>query len=247
MPYEKLLSAFDAAIAARNMSERKALLTADVGVKMLYHMRARGHAPKPEKVAKLAAFLNLRVEEMLALAAAEQPNAPDLGRRERIFVKGVVQAGAWQGEVVWPEQDWYSVDTPADPRYPGIPRFGLLVRGDSMNLIFPEGSVVIAIRFFDLARAPRSGEKVVVLRRSSTGDFEATLKEYQVDSQGRHILWPRSSDPAFQNPIILPHANLPMSDGESDGQVVAYNYALPEAGVEDLVIDSLVVGHYGLI
>jgi hypothetical protein len=123
-------------------------------------------------------------------------------------------------------------------------RFGLLVRGNSMNRLYPEGTIVLVIRFGDLGRDPAPGERVVVVRRDrKTGEFEATLKEYDRDAQGRHILWPRSADPEFQSPIVL-SGQIPLPLGEEALPAAVSAGNLHDAGDPDIMITALVVGSY---
>lgn len=213
MSYDLLISRITERLKALGMSERKACLTADVGLNSIRHIRVRGHAPKPETLAKLANVLEVPASYFLEAAAEGhekskdpiEPNKSHFASVEKVYVKGFVQAGAWQDALEWPMTDWMSVYIPPDPRYMNVARFGLEVRGDSMNKVYPEGSIVIAVRLDDLGRLPRNGERVVVLSRCTNGNsaMEATIKKYQIDTQGRHILWPESTDPLYQTPIIL--------------------------------------------
>jgi repressor LexA len=247
MAYELLISRIEDRLKVLGLSERKACLKAGVGLKSIYHIKARSHAPKPDTLSKLAAALG--VPPAYFLDAAPQDGGEDEALAlDRVFVVGAVQAGVWREAIEWDGDDWYSV-TPPRPktnRFPGIERFGLEVRGSSMNRKYPEGTVVIVVRFGDIARPPKKGERVVVLRRShETGHYEATLKEYDRDEQGRHILWPRSDDPEFQTPFILSGEKLPLSGGyEPLPRTVSAGEFTHATGAPDIIISALVVGSY---
>lgn len=245
MAYETLLARIDERLKALGLSERKACIQAEIGINTIRHIRSRGHAPKPANLAKLATVLRVPQAYLLE-AATEVDGVPSAMQLSAIFVRGAVQAGAWREAIEWQPEDWYSVTVPADPRIPPtVQRHGLEVRGSSMDRMYPEGTIVIVVRYQDLGRSPQPGDKVVVLRRAATGEFEATLKEYQVDKQGRHLLWPRSSDPEFQQPIILSGEALPLANGEEP--IPPTVFAEPQqhdAGEQDLVISGLVVGSY---
>ncbi len=71
-----------------------------------------------------------------------------------------------------------------------------------MNEVYPEGSVVICVKLIDINRQAQNGDHVVVIRRSKHG-FEATLKELRQNAAGEAWLWPRSTDPNFQQPWKL--------------------------------------------
>ncbi len=82
-----------------------------------------------------------------------------------------------------------------------------------MDEYYPDGSHVVCVRLSDLERWPIPGEHVVIERRDGvTDDFEATLKEFRV-ADGKAWLWPRSYDPAHQQPVQV---SLPSMDGEVD-------------------------------
>lgn len=137
----------------------------------------------------LAKVLKRRPAELLRI----QPGA------RAGMVVGAVAAGVWREALEWPEDERYEMPLFPDDRFPGARRFGLEVRGPSMNLYYPPGSVVVCVRFLDIDRAPKQGDRVVV-QRYDQDQVEATLKEFVVDEQGRKWLWPRSSDPDFQQP-----------------------------------------------
>lgn len=120
-----------------------------------------------------------------------------------VMVRGQVQAGAWRPALEWAPDDWYPVTVPLDPRFPGVKRFGLEVRGPAMDLLYPEGTILICVRLEELERAPVPGQRVIVERRNGNGLIEATVKEYQLDSQGKAWLVPRSSDSRYQAPVAL--------------------------------------------
>ena len=114
-----------------------------------------------------------------------------------------------------------------------------------MDLLYPEGTMVIVVRYGDIGRGPAPGERVIVLRRAQDMDaYEATVKEFQIDAKGRRVLWPRSSDPDFQAPFIL-------ADGQATEEIPLSglpSYAdagnLHDGGEPDISIVGLVIGSY---
>ena len=120
-----------------------------------------------------------------------------------IQVVGHVQAGEWQHAAEWDEDDRYTIGVPHDERYPQARQFGLVVRGRSMDQIYPEGSIIICASLYDLDREPEDGERVIVYRKSADDTIEATVKQFQRDPDGRCWLWPRSSRPEHQQPVEL--------------------------------------------
>ena len=59
-----------------------------------------------------------------------------------------------------------------------MPRFALKVVGPSMDLMYPDGTIILCVRYADLGRLPESGERVVCQRRDDQGLVEATVKEF---------------------------------------------------------------------
>lgn len=245
MAFDLLIQRIDERLHALKLSERKACLAAEIGLNSIRHIRKRGHAPKPETLIKLAAVLQVPALYLLEAAGSANEN-PTTIALEPIFVRGAVQAGAWREAIEWEGNDWYQITVPTNARFPDVPRFGLEVRGRSMDRLYPDGTIVIVVRYGDLGRLPRAGEKIVVLRRSRKSDeYEATLKEYEIDAEGRHILWPRSTDPDFQAPFILPNGELPIAEVgiETTTHVSAGGFPA-DGGEPDVLIVGLVVGSY---
>jgi len=183
-------------------------------------MRGMSKTPRGETLQRLSRVLECSVNYLLGetddLASVVALPSQD---KLRAYVRGMVQAGNWREAVELPREEWTYFDLPADERYPGIERFLLKVNGPSMDQVFPSGSVIECIRFIDLGRDPKHEEYVVVHRRRKDGLYEATVKQFMVAENGKRWLWPRSNDPAHQQPIAL----------EADG------------AVEELFVQALVI------
>lgn len=180
---------------------------------------------------KAAAALGVHPADILP---ASEPG-PDTIPALRVRFIGDVQAGVFREALEWSEEDQFEVDVPVDNRYRRRPVFGLQVRGDSMNKVFPHGTLVTCVKLMDLGEDFEldSGRYVVVLRRNENGpdEFEATIKQYEVDAHGMAWLWPRSDNPEFQSPIKA----LDLSNGRHDD--------FPD-GNEGVRIWALVIGFH---
>lgn len=132
---------------------------------------------------------------------------------DKIRVIGAVEAGAYQEAVTWHEDDWRASPIAKINNYSNLPQFGLEVRGNSMNLIYPPGTVLVCITLYDIGRNPRAGEKVIAYRRNAEGIIEATVKELGQGPDGTFWLWPRSNDPRYQEALPL-SSDDPFGDGE---------------------------------
>ena len=219
MSIESLLSRLDSLLAAQGLSDRRACLKAReinpaVGVDFLRDMRRRKHLPRTDKLAALAQVLGVPVAILISEIShqGERRAADDVETGvssalsvSQVQVCGEVQAGVWKEAQEWPASDWYGITVPYDAAYASLKRYGLVVKGQSMNRVFQEGSVVIVVNFSELGRRPRNGDYVVAMQRSTMSDsFEATIKAVQIKDNGQMVLWPQSTEPEFQTPIILP-------------------------------------------
>lgn len=129
-----------------------------------------------------------------------------------IEIAGVVAAGVWRETVTYDK---------GDPRrkqvfVPDVPEgsFALLVEGPSMNLVYPQGTILVCRTVYDLDREPNDGERVIIYRKNGSL-IEATCKEYREDSDGHPWAWPRSSDPKHQEP-------LPLNNGQKGEEIEVY-------------------------
>lgn len=242
MKYDLLLSRINERLELLGLSVRRACAMAGVGENTVRNIRA-GHAPKPANLHKLAQVLGVPDAYLLepaAIAKQDSKIPPEerhqISAVETVYVKGKVQAGLWQEALEWPVNDWIPVYIPADPRFPDVGRFGLEVCGPSMNKIYPEGSIIIAVTLDDLGRWPKSGERVVIQRRAKhSSDMEATVKKYEQTDEGKHILWPESYDPLYQMPIIL---------NDMAEKMVCDNIHEENTLCDDIKIVAVVVGSY---
>lgn len=169
--------------------------------------------------------LDLRTYGKLA-RSAEVPvhrltgDMPEPPSPTAIWVVGHVQAGSFREAVEWDRSRWYAVDVPVPERFRKIAK-ALEVRGNSMNLEYRPGAIIIWVDMLDY-RPPRHLDHVVVYAYSKDGQVEATVKELRVDGTKRW-LWPRSDDPEHQQPIDMD--------------------AKPE-GIETIEIKGIVIGDY---
>lgn len=107
---------------------------------------------------------------------------------------GAVEAGAWREPGLEDGGEPLPVVITAND----AELFALRVAGPSMNLRYEEGTCVIVRPW--LGGPWPVGKNVVVQRTDAAGKVETTLKELVMGEAGLE-LWPRSSDPRFQEPI----------------------------------------------
>lgn len=141
-------------------------------------------------------------------------------------VRGETAAGRWM------EQDYVAFDTPEmAPVVPGAyaaaDQFAFRVVGNSMDLerIF-DGWYVVCVPYW-IARVAPADQDVVVVERRRGSMIERTCKQIKLTATTIE-LWPRSTDPKHQTPIVVPRSE---DMTESDGTTIE--------------IVGLVIGRYG--
>ena len=154
-------------------------------------------------------------DEMLAIAeiagvrapgpddALIQIELPDDG----LPVLGAIQAGAWlDTAMIDPASEPEVMQVQPDKRFPRTAQYILWVRGNSMDLDWPEGSYVTCVDFAASGLALKEGQTVHVERRQANGQLvEITLKMVKMEG-GKLWLCPRSSDPKWK-PLPLDKRN----------------------------------------
>lgn len=218
---QQLLTIIADRLRALGLSERKAVLAADVGEDFIRDIRRRGHSPKADKLVRLARVLQIPPARLLEAAELRgnghgepesiinfQGSELAQAHLSLCYIVGNVEAGAWRSAVELPRDEWEPMGCEYRPEFEGV-RFGLRVRGPSMNRYYQPGTILDCVRFIGTNRAPRDGDHVIVYRRGPGDLIEATVKEL-VRSGDHWQLWPRSTHPDHQSPIEL--ADIPGDD-----------------------------------
>jgi transcriptional regulator with XRE-family HTH domain len=158
--------------------------------------------PKTEPNQKLAELAGMTLGQWLGV----EPLAED-ARARTVVIVGELQAGYWREAVEWDHDAQYPVSVYLDPDTPNYPLQGYIVRGTSMNRIYPDGTVVFVASTISNGLHPEDGQYVLVTRRNKDGLYEASLKEYVVERDGTINLMPRSYDPEHQKPLVVDDGN----------------------------------------
>lgn len=117
-----------------------------------------------------------------------------------LTVRGTVEAGSWR-EVPFSDLDVHEAETlPAPRSVVDSGAFALRVSGPSMDRKYPDGSYVI-VQPWHGGPLP-VGRRVVVERSRPDGLVETTVKELVMGAGGELELWPRSSHPSHQTPVL---------------------------------------------
>ena len=133
---------------------------------------------------------------------------------------GTIQAGHWIETTDAHEgANTEMVPVVRDPRFPHAKQYALRVVGDSMNLDYPDGSIVTCVDFADSGLSLGEGMIVHVERQRAGGQLvEITLKAVQIKRGGDIVLVPRSTNPKW-TPV-------PLKGSNGDTEVIARGVVL---------------------
>ncbi len=189
-----------ASLASRVRSRRKALnmsqedLAAAIGMKQqsIVSIEA-GDVERPRKLRELARALQVSEDWLLT---GEDPPLPEMRGAEAIPVLGEVAAGLWLESGLHRDEPigWVPFQPIGSPEK----AYALLVRGNSMDKVLPEGSHAICVSIADSGRPIVDGDLVVVERLQVQEQLrEVTVKRVKQHGGGFE-LHPESTDPRWQ-------------------------------------------------
>lgn len=167
------------------------------------------------KAERYARFFKVQPEWLLYGKKSAKPAAPGLGPLLRIT--GGVQAGVFTRVVHDDDVEWPTFAGSPDVEAPLKDRYGVRVVGDSMDALYPEGTILECVKYWGRDAIP-SGKRVIVQRWRDDGEFETTVKEY-VERDGVGWLVPRSHNPIYR----------------------AFRCDIPEPGIKRVAIVGIVV------
>lgn len=137
---------------------------------------------------------------------------------QNVPIVGTVEAGAFRivdDESQLNVEDLPSISVVEDDRYRGMKMTGFEVRGDSMNLVVPDGGTIVMVDIVDYADRygfPETGRLVVIERSDGGHTRERTVKEVRAFSD-RVELVPRSTNKAHK-PLTVPRRDLDTERGQ---------------------------------
>jgi len=157
-------------------------------------LTGHGKAPPASDVIQLRPALEARERP-----ASYEPMPRSPTRVRAVTVVARVQAGHWRETPELPGDERYDIFVPIPEVYAEHQVLSAEVVGNSMDLVYPEGSILVCVSTIGLGEdwTPIRGDRVVARRMSREGFFETTVKEYVVDDQGKGWLVPRSTDPSL--------------------------------------------------
>ena len=164
---------------------------------------------------KIAAYFGVDLSDLL-IEDGDAPRArSSTPSMTALPLLGKVQAGAWLEMDDTSQVEPQMLSAALDRRYPQARQWLREVDGDSMNArnIFP-GDLAHIVEIIGSGVNLNSGMIVEVTRHRAGGSLrEITLKEVDVADSGQITLWPRSTNPKWQDPVRL------TENGDQDVQV----------------------------
>ena len=175
-------------LTLEDMAER-----AKVSVSQLSRWESGNNNIPSERLPELARAYECRIGDIF-----EEDESPFEALSPTLYVKGDVQAGVWKEAWQFEEDEWERYTGRADIKVTLRERFGLRVVGESMNEIYPPGTILDCVAYTGDVEIP-NGKRVIVQRIRNGDETETTVKEYRRDADGVEWLVPRSLNPAFQS------------------------------------------------
>jgi transcriptional regulator with XRE-family HTH domain len=166
-------------------------------------LSGKSRNPRSDTLAKIADFLEVPVREFVTGADATPAEAQE--RFAELPLLGPVQAGAWLMIDDTSQEEPETYPAAHDRRYPQARQWLREVQGDSMNArnIFP-GNIAHIVELIGSGVNLNTGMIVEVTRTRDGGSLrEITLKEVEITDQGKVLLWPRSTNPRWKDPVRL--------------------------------------------
>lgn len=173
--------------------------------------------------------LDLTIPELRSRIEVEKlPTINPADRPILISVRGVTSAGVW-----FEHEQMIDEEPEPIPSIPGkylhLEQFAFRVSGPSMNKKrIHNGDYIICVPYFDARVSPETGD-IVVVERKQGHLIERSCKQLVVVGGG-YELWPRSTDPRFQDPIRVKRCHDPAADDgieiEIKGLVIAVHIPL---------------------
>lgn len=162
--------------------------------------------------ARYAKFFRAAPEWLLYGRGAAEPIVAEPTLQQLPLV-GQVRAGAWLAIDESSQEEPVMLTAALDARYPHARQWLREVVGDSMSAKgINDGDLAHLADWAGTGLELSNGQVIEVTRYRDGGELrEVTLKEVEVKGLGHYLLWPRSTNPRWKDPIVL--------NGEDDGGV----------------------------
>lgn len=140
-----------------------------------------------------------------ATIASLPPRARPAEGPTTLPIRDRIQAGAWLPADDLDQSEPRRQAAATDPRFPYAEQWLSEVVGDSVDqLRIFSGDLVHCVDAIGISYFPKTGDVVEVVRRRFQGaERELTIKQVEVTADGDWLLWPRSSNPRWRDPLEI--------------------------------------------
>lgn len=177
----------------RGLTQDKVAAQLGLSVGQISKLERGDSAISVERLSEFAALYGCEPADLIA-------EAPLAGR---ITIAGRLRANLWRETPTAAENN--AVALPAEGPFANYARSAWRVDDRSMNLVYPAGSILIAVALDDLGRWLHDGERVIVMCRRGDGMVETTVREY-ILRPPQPWLVARTDDPAEHWQMPIPYS-----------------------------------------
>lgn len=181
----------------------------DLGFSQLERLAAAVRASRDELISE--------ADKLRGLPGVREERAPFVHRRRtagapetiELPIRDRIRAGSWAIADDLSQRMPKRWPAAKDPRFPHAEQWLDEVDGDSMNALIDasgrpapilDGDLVHVVDAVGIHYFPKTGDIVEVQRTRGDGERELTIKQVEV-TRGDVLLWPRSTNPAWQTPV----------------------------------------------
>lgn len=169
-------------------------------------LRGRTLSPNAVNLGKLADALQTTPSELMGREMGESTIRPVAAKVGGVKVLGRVAANTWYTVDDEAAVDLEDDDVERIPSVSGYPvewQFGMIVEGNCLNKVANDGDRLVCLDLIKSQVNIDEGDLVIIERRKFDGMMrQITAKRVKRTSAGFE-LWPESTDPAHQEPIVL--------------------------------------------
>lgn len=151
--------------------------------------RARGAVP-------LRQDWGQRFADMFGVPLADIFAKPLTSGMRAVPISLELQAGNWSDQSFEPDK-FGNIVIPDDPAYRSMSLYAGRIIGESMNKIYPNGSIVILSRKQDRPGEIVTGKRYHIRRTRGGQLIEQTIKTLVKDAKGQYWMQPESDSPEF--------------------------------------------------
>ena len=214
-----------AEIDERGLQMKELSLRAGLGETYIFDALRRGRGGQRPNLAALRKIsIALGHDQDWLISGAKKASTPEKVPVRAVPVRGIVEAGAWR---MYEDMDIAEIDPIGviPGKWEHLEQFAYRVSGPSMDKAgIPDGCYVICVDYF-MARAGLVDDDIAVIERRDGQKVERTVKRIKI-SQDHFELWPESTHPRYQSPIIVPKGDPDKDETGIQIEVVGYAIAI---------------------